>query len=103
MREDKSRVVEMVLPKRKVASKNEVARAVPRDAKSFQFRPRPSSEVLGESAPSNFDSHTLPPTLGSCNDHSMINAKMPRDPGRNGTARPGMVSYEISRGTRSNH
>jgi integrase len=51
MREAKSRVVEMILPKRKVGSKNEAARAVPRDAKSFQFRPRPSSEVLGESAP----------------------------------------------------
>src|SRR6266705_2366904 len=36
---------------------------VPKDAKSFQFRTRASSEVLVESAPSNFDSHTLPPYL----------------------------------------
>ena len=35
---------------------------VPKDAKSFQFRPRASSQVLVESAPSNFDSHTLPPS-----------------------------------------
>ncbi len=35
---------------------------IPKDAKSFQFRPRASSRVLVESAPSNFDSHTLPPS-----------------------------------------
>src|SRR4029077_6107092 len=47
-----------------------------------------------------FDSHTLPPTLRFHHAGSLQSVKAKTEPGRNGTARPRMVSSECSGGAR---
>jgi hypothetical protein len=66
--------------------------AVPGDALSFRFHPRPFTKVFGESAPGNFDSHTLLPRLRFPHSNRLQAAKAQMDSGHNGTARPGTVS-----------